>query len=142
LVSARAFAVPVPNGIGRKQKRATLALTPSKGCWGHPFSTAKARYGSEAAKKPSHVHNFGLSDWPSPFGTEGWGRGGDLNTSLPVRCPMIAVQENGTYGGQGKAAGFVGRRLCCVNSVFLCSRSHRATSIRDQMWVRLTSRGR
>jgi hypothetical protein len=67
LVSARAFAVPVPNGIGRKQKRATLASTPWKGCWGHPFSTAKARYGSEAAKKPSHVHNFGLSDWPSPF---------------------------------------------------------------------------
>jgi hypothetical protein len=75
-------------------------------------------------------------------GTQEWGRAGDLSTSLPVRCPTIAVQEYGTYGGQGKAAGFVGRRLCCVNSAFLCSRSHRAKSIRDQIRVRLISKGR
>jgi hypothetical protein len=35
--------------------------------------------------------------------TEEWGRGGDLSTSPLVRFPTIAVQENGTYGGQGKA---------------------------------------
>jgi hypothetical protein len=36
-----AFAVPVPNGIGRKQKRATLASTHWKGCWGLPFPQRK-----------------------------------------------------------------------------------------------------
>src|SRR5271166_3701587 len=140
VVSARAVAVPVPRGIGRKQKRATLALTHWKGCWGLPFSTTKARYAAEAAK--SRHTSITLACRTGRPRTEDWGRGGDLSTSLPVRCPTIAVQEYGTYGGQGKAAGFVGRRLCCVNSAFLYSRSHRAKSIRDQIRVRLTSKGR
>jgi hypothetical protein len=51
LVSARAFAVPVPNGVGRKQKRATLASTHWKGCWGLPFSTAKSAIAERGRKK-------------------------------------------------------------------------------------------
>jgi len=88
VVSARAVAVPVPRGIGRKQKRATLALTHWKGCWGLPFSTTKARYAVEAAKKPSHVHNFGLSDRPSPNGRLGtrWRLEHFTASSMPNDC--------------------------------------------------------
>src|SRR5262249_30538787 len=64
----------------------------------------------------------------------------NASTSPPVRHPTTAVQENGTYGGQGKAAGRTLAALLCVNSAFLCSRSHRAKSNCRQVWVRLTSK--
>jgi hypothetical protein len=84
VVSARAFAVPVPNGIGRKQKRATLASTHWKGCWGLPFPQRKRDTRNEAAKKPLHVHNFGLSDWPSPFAERKGGDEGEGTASPPL----------------------------------------------------------
>ena len=72
VVSARAFAlafaVPVPNGIGRKQKRAALASTHWKGCWGLPFST---RESAIRGTRPQKNHFAGAilpwSDWASPF---------------------------------------------------------------------------
>jgi hypothetical protein len=83
---------------------------------------------------------FPWSGWSSSFrGTEVRDEGEEASTSPPVRHPTTAVQENGTYGGQGKGAGAV-QRLCCVNSAFLCSRSHRAKKIRDQMRLRLISK--
>ena len=33
------------------------------------------------------------------------------------RHPTTAAQESGTYGGQGKAVGFLSRRLCCLSSL-------------------------
>jgi hypothetical protein len=104
------------------------------------FHNESAIRGTRPQKSRHTSHNFGLSDGRPP--SRNARVGGDLSSSLPVRCPAIAVQKYGTYGGQGKAAGFVGRRLCCVNSAFLCSRSHRAKSIRGQICVRRTSKGR
>jgi hypothetical protein len=52
-----------------------------------------------------------------------WGRGEVLSPSLSVRHPTIAVQENGTYGGQGKAVG-------CVPPTALLF--EQAASIQDQ----------
>ena len=60
VVSARAFAVPVPNGIGRKQKRATLASTHWKGCWGLPFPQRKRDTPNQVAKKPPHDRKLWL----------------------------------------------------------------------------------
>ena len=103
------------------------------------FSTTKVAYAETRSQKSRRAtDNFPWSGWASPFrGTEVRDEGEEASTSPPVRHPTTAVQENGTYGGQGKGAGAV-QRLCCVNSAFLCSRSHRANSIRDQMRVRLT----
>jgi hypothetical protein len=92
VVSARAFAfafaVPVSNGIGRKQKRATLASTHWKGCWGLPFSTAKARY-PEPGRKKAVTRPLTLACRTSrpPSRNEEWGRGEDLSPSLSVRQP-------------------------------------------------------
>ena len=44
---------------------------------------------------------------PPPRATEGWGQSEDLSPSLSVRHPTTAVQENGTMGDDGKAAGCV-----------------------------------
>jgi len=44
------FRRPRPQRHGRKQKRATLASTHWKGCWGLSFSTAKARRGRRPQK--------------------------------------------------------------------------------------------
>jgi hypothetical protein len=109
--------------------------------WGLPFFTAKARYANTRPQKSRRAtDNFPWSGWSSSFrGTEVRDEGEEASTSPPVRHPTTAVQENGTYGGQGKGAGAV-RRLCCVNSAFLCSRSHRAKMIRDQIRMRLTSK--
>src|SRR5438270_8330525 len=50
-------------------------------------------------------------------------------------CPTTAAHKAARMGDEGKAVGFPGRRLCYVNSAFLCSRSHRAKLIRDPMRV-------
>jgi hypothetical protein len=121
VVSARAFAVPVPNGIGRKQKRATLASTHWKGCWGLPFSAAKARYAERRRKKAVTRPLVLACGLAVPLhGTEEWGRGEDLTTSRPVRCPTIAVQENGTYWGTRQSRWFRGpAALLCELSLFV-----------------------
>jgi len=71
------------------------------------------------------------SDWSVlPSCAERWDGGEDRNTSLPgFDSPTDAVQENGTYGDEGKAVGFPilpggllakplasPRRLCCLSS--------------------------
>ena len=57
------------------------------------------------------------------LGMEAWGLGEETASPalhLPFDNPTIAVQENGTYGGQGKAAGFRGpAALLCELSLFV-----------------------
>ena len=87
VVGSRAFAVPRPRGTDRKQKRATWASTHWKGCWGHLFSTAKARFAQTRSQKSRHTAaNFGWSNCPSPEPNTG-GRGEDLSPSPSVRQP-------------------------------------------------------
>jgi hypothetical protein len=64
VVSARAFASPSP----AENKSAPPWPDTLEGVLGPSlFPQRKRDMRNEAAKKPSHVHNFGLSDWPSPF---------------------------------------------------------------------------
>jgi hypothetical protein len=95
VLSARAFAVPSPNGIGRKEKRAILASTHiGRGVEAFLFPQRKRDTRNEAAKKPSHVHNFGLSDgrppsWNARVGTR-WRLEHFTAGSMPNdRCPRI-----------------------------------------------------
>ena len=115
MVSLRAFAVPVPEGIGRKQKRVALASTCWKGCWGHSFSTVKARYVERTAKKPSHVHNFGLSEWPSP--ERNTGRRGFFQ-GLSHNAPTASAVCRGSPG-RGARMGLLRVGLC---QLFHCDR--------------------
>src|SRR5262249_22468010 len=52
----------------------------------------------------------------------------------------LLSKKTARMGDKAKALVFVGRRLCCVKSAFLCWPSLRKTSIRDQMRMRLTSK--
>jgi hypothetical protein len=62
------------------------------------------------------------SDWASPFaeGSVGTKVKNRITSraSPPVRHPTIAVQENGTYGGQAKVAGF--RGPAALLSLMIC----------------------
>ena len=73
--------------------------------------------------------------------TEHRRRGEDLSPSLTVRQRLLS-KKTARMGDKAKPLVFVGRRLCCVNSAFLCLKSHRAKPIRDHMPARLTSQGR
>jgi hypothetical protein len=115
---------PSLSGIGRKQKRATLASTPWKGCWGLLFPTAKARYArNEAAKKPSHVHNFGLSDWPSPFverkSSDEWRLEPFTVSSTTQR---LLSKKTARMGDEGKAVGCVPPTALLFVALAQCSR--------------------
>jgi len=54
----------------------------------------------------------------------------------------LLSKKTARMGDKAKALVFVGRRLCCVNSTFLCSLSHRAKSKCGQVQVRLALQGR
>jgi hypothetical protein len=86
VVSARAFALPVPRRHRQKIKARHLGLDTLEGVLGPSSFHSESAIRGRAAKKPSHVHNVGVSN----------------------DNPTIAVQETGTYGGQGTAAGFRG----------------------------------
>jgi hypothetical protein len=82
VVSARAFAVPVPNGMA--ENKSAPPLDTLEGVLGPFFFHSESATRKEAAKKPLHVHNFGLSDWPSPFAERKGGDEGEGTASLPL----------------------------------------------------------
>jgi hypothetical protein len=113
------------------------------------FSTTKARHADTRPQKSRHTSaNFGLSDWPSPFFLSG--RVGTKVKNAhhqyftPVRQPNDCCPRKRHVWGTRQSRWFLtwSAALLCVNSAFLCSRSHRAKSIRYLIGVRLTSKGR
>jgi hypothetical protein len=113
------------------------------------FSTTKARHADTRPQKSRHTSaNFGLSDWPSPFFLSG--RAGTKVKNAhhqyftPVRQPNDCCPRKRHVWGTRQSRWFLTwpAALLCVNSAFLCSRSHRAKSIRYLIGVRLTSKGR
>jgi hypothetical protein len=140
VVSARAFASPSPRHR-QKTKARHLGLDTLEEVLGPSFlHKGKRDTRNEAAKKPFRGRYSSLVGPGVPLFLER--KGGDEGEERaspvlhpPFDNPTIAVQENGTYGGQGKAAGFVGRRLCCVNSAFLCWLSLRKKSRCSEMRV-------
>ena|ERR1700720_3158224 len=113
------------------------------------FSTTKARHADTRPQKSRHTSaNFGLSDWPSPFFLSG--RVGTKVKNAhhqyftPVRQPNDCCPRKRHVWGTRQSRWFLTwpAALLCVNSAFLCSRSHRAKSIRYLIGVHLTSKGR
>jgi hypothetical protein len=121
VVSARAFAVPVPNGIGRKQKRATLASTHWRGCWGLPFSTAKTRYMERGRKKAvTRPLTLACRTGLPPSRNEELGRGEDLSPSLSVRQPNDCCPRKRHVWGTRQSRWFRGpAALLCELSLFV-----------------------
>jgi hypothetical protein len=93
MASARAFVVPVPSGIGRKQKRATLASTHWKGCWGLPFPQGKARYAERGRKKTFSRALFFLGRTGRPPFLERKGGDEGEERASPVLHPCSTTQR-------------------------------------------------
>jgi hypothetical protein len=68
----------------QKTKARHLGLDTLEGVLGPFFFHSESATRKEAAKKPLHVHNFGLSDWPSPFAERKGGDEGEGTASLPL----------------------------------------------------------
>ena len=65
------------------------------------------------------------------LGVHRWGRGEEFQRFTLSSAPTIAVQENGTYGGQGKAAG------CVPLAALLCvGQSHALTPLSANCFTR------
>jgi hypothetical protein len=107
---------PRPRGTDRKQKRATLASTHWKGCWGHLFSTAKARFAQTRSQKSRHTAaNFGFVELIPR--TEHWGRGEDLSPSPSVRQPSDCCPTKRHVWGTRQSRWFRGpAALLCVRA--------------------------
>jgi hypothetical protein len=137
VVSARAFAVPVPHGIGRKQKRATLASAHWKGCWGLPFST---RESAIRGTRPQKNHFAGAilpwSDRASPFFLSG--RVGTKVKNAhheyftPVRQPNDCCPRKRHVWGTRQSRWFRGpAALLCELSLFVLAVTSRKTDPRS-----------
>jgi hypothetical protein len=135
VVSARAFAVPVPHGIGRKG--ATLASAHWKGCWGLPFST---RESAIRGTRPQKNHFAGAilpwSDWASPFFLSG--RVGTKVKNAhheyftPVRQPNDCCPRKRHVWGTRQSRWFRGpAALLCELSLFVLAVTSRKTDPRS-----------
>jgi len=133
--------LPVP---GRKQKRATLASTHWKGVLGPSlFTQRKTRYAKtrpQKSRRTSITLACRTGRPPSRNGRVGtrWRLEHFTASSIPNDC---CPRKRHVWGTR-QSRWFRGPAALLCELSFLCSRSDRAKSIRDQMRVCLTSKGR
>src|SRR6516164_2366166 len=138
VVSPRRLHHPRPRA--RKQKRATLASTQWKGCWGLPFPQRKRDTRNEAASRHAFIT---LACRLAVLRTEHRRRGEDLSPSLSVRQPNDCCPRKRHVWGTRQSRWFSWTGGFAVLTRPFCARGHIAQKpIRDHMRARLTSQGR